>query len=148
MNDLIDLKRPVSLGTPVPLWKCRFSTFWKKASNLGCSSPLRHFNNQSAIQPDGNVDWRMAWLEVIIHLEWANKPGYQAPSGGCREKKILFSEVQNKNLHEPCVPPCPLWCLMAFAVMRIKLVILKQPEPLSRVIVFCASCHYMSNMKF
>lgn len=106
MNDLIDLKRPVSLGTPVPLWKCRFSTFWKKASNLGCSSPLRHFNNQSAIQPDGNVDWRMAWLEVIIHLEWANKPGYQAPSGGCREKKNIFSEVQNKNLHEPCVPPC------------------------------------------
>lgn len=149
MNDLIDLKRPVSLGTPVPLWKCRFSTFWKKASNLGCSSPLRHFNNQSAIQPDGNVDWRMAWLEVIIHLEWANKPGYQAPSGGCREKKkSFFLKCKTKTCMNHVSPPAVLWCLMAFAVMRIKLVILKQPEPLSKVIVFCASCHYMSNMTF
>lgn len=57
--------------------------------------------NQMVMLTGGWPDWR--WLYI-----W-NGPtnlDIRLPVAAVEKKKIIFSEVQNKNLHEPCVPPC------------------------------------------
>lgn len=65
MDDLIGLQSLFLMG---PQTHPLFQGFGKMTSPLHSSIPLRHLNNQSAILADGNAAWRMAWLEVIIHL--------------------------------------------------------------------------------
>lgn len=125
-----------------------FQPFGKKPLNLavaalwGTSITKVPFN-QMVMLTGGWPDWR--WLYI-----W-NGPtnlDIRLPVAAVEKKKPFFLKCKTKTCMNHVSPPAVLWCLMAFAVMRIKLVILKQPEPLSKVIVFCASCHYMSNMTF
>lgn len=93
--------RPVNPGSQGPR---------NVTSHLPCSGPLRLLNEQSAALTDGNADCRVAWLEVIIHLECSNRPDDHTP-GGQLQKQPFFFELQNKNLDDqPAAPCCPMNC--------------------------------------
>lgn len=78
--------------------------------------------NQMVMLTGGWPDWR--WLYI-----W-NGPtnlDIRLPVAAVEKKKNpFFWSAKQKPAWTTCPPPAVLWCLMAFAVMRIKLPIVKQ----------------------